>query len=80
MLEYHIPKLTRTEDRQPTPNSGRVIDSSKLTARSASKCGRSSSADAQAPPSGSARAAGGHVLEPVGLAVGKLLIVLRVDR
>jgi hypothetical protein len=32
MLEYHIPKLTRTEIVKPTSNSGRVIDSSKLTA------------------------------------------------
>lgn len=33
MLEYHIPKLTRTEIvKPPSSNSGRVIDSSKLTA------------------------------------------------
>lgn len=31
MLEYHIPKLTRTEIVKPQPN-GRVIDSSQLTA------------------------------------------------
>jgi hypothetical protein len=32
MLEYHIPKLTRTEIVKPPSNSGRVIDSSQLTA------------------------------------------------
>lgn len=32
MLEYHIPKLTRTEIVKPPPNGGRVIDSSQLTA------------------------------------------------
>jgi hypothetical protein len=32
MLEYHIPKLTRTEIVKPPGNSGRVIDSSQLTA------------------------------------------------
>lgn len=32
MLEYHIPKLTRTEIVKPPAGGGRVIDSSKLTA------------------------------------------------
>ena len=32
MLEYHIPKLTRTEIVKPPTNNGRVIDSSQLTA------------------------------------------------
>lgn len=32
MLEYHIPKLVRTEIVKPPANSGRVIDSSQLTA------------------------------------------------
>src|SRR6185437_12722696 len=32
MLEYHIPKLTRTEIVKPLGGGGRVIDSSQLTA------------------------------------------------
>jgi len=32
MLEYHIPKLTRTEIVKPPGGGGRVIDSSQLTA------------------------------------------------
>ena len=32
MIEYHIPKLTRTEIVKPPGSNGRVIDSSQLTA------------------------------------------------
>lgn len=32
MIEYHIPKLTRTEIVKDPPRGGRVIDSSQLTA------------------------------------------------
>src|ERR1700748_584930 len=31
MIEYHIPKLSRSEIVRDNPNQGRVIDSSKLT-------------------------------------------------
>jgi len=83
MLEYHIPKLTRTEIVKPTPNSGRVIDSSKLTAEEREQMRqiilRQMQQAAAEPALLEQQAA--NVLEPVAWLSRKLLIVLRlIDR
>jgi hypothetical protein len=64
MLEYHIPKLTRTEIVKPPANSGRVIDSSQLTAEQREQLrrmilGQAEPALLEQQPA--------NVLEPVGL-------------
>lgn len=74
MLEYHIPKLTRTEIVKPPGNGGRVIDSSQLTAEQREQLrqmilGQAEPAllEAQQP----------NMLEPVGL--GDAQVVDRVE-
>lgn len=77
MLEYHIPKLTRTEIVKPPANNGRVIDSSQLTAEQREQLRQMILGQAE-PALLEQQAA--NALEPVGLAVAQVVDSVEVNR
>lgn len=73
MLEYHIPKLTRTEIVKDDKNVGRVIDSSQLTQEQRQQLREMIMAAAQ-PALLEQQVA--HVLHPVGLGDSQLIDIV----
>lgn len=76
MLEYHIPKLTRTEIVKDDNKVGRVIDSSQLTAEQRQQL-RDMIMAAAEPALLQQQAA--NVLEPVGLRDAQLIDIVDDD-
>lgn len=76
MLEYHIPKLTRTEIVKDDKHVGRVIDSSQLTAEQRQQL-RDMIMAAAEPALLQQQAA--NVLEPVGLRDAQLIDIVDDD-
>jgi hypothetical protein len=79
MLEYHIPKLTRTEIVKPTSNSGRVIDSSKLTAEEREQMRQIILRQMQQPEAVLLEQQQPNMLEPVGLGEAQVVERGEVD-
>lgn len=77
MLEYHIPKLTRTEIVKDDKQGGRVIDSSQLTQEQRQQLREMIMAAAQ-PALLEQQVA--HVLQPVGLGDSQLIDIIDEHR
>ena len=76
VIEYHVPKLSRREVVQDPPGSGRVIDSSALTAEQREQLRQMILAQAQ-PELLEQQPA--NVLEPVGLVQAQVIESIDVD-